>query len=291
METNKKLKIAITVEIVLVLIIIISLIDFNAECSMIECLGKIIPFIALIITTPLAIIDLFIIQIFREKSLLTPSLISFVLLIIIFSPSILGFIDASKPENSLKDIVNNDNAETDKYIEYIIYNNHIYYYKYNTNDYLSYGILFMSDLKGENAQKKCKLKYGTSIRLSFIYENKIYYKFDSYDEDDDLSGLKRLNLNNCKEETIIEDTIEDKDFNEFNFLLNTRNKNTILISQEYSIYDEEKELYKELYKEYTYDIDTNEIIENNIDDYYPSDEEIIYNNQLINSSKGKKLLA
>ena len=33
----------------------------------------------------------------------------------------------------------------------------------------------MSDLKGENAQKKCKLEYGTSIRLSFIYENKIVY--------------------------------------------------------------------------------------------------------------------
>ena len=288
---NNKTKIAIIIEIILVIIIIISLLDFNAECSMFECLRKMIPFIVLIITVPLAIIDLFIIQILRKKSILIPSLLTIILLIALFGTSIYENINADKPEHSLRKIINNDENKTNKYIDYTIYDNHIYYYKYKYNpnafseDSNSIGTLYVSDLKGKNVQKKCDLDYKVYIYLNFIYKDELYYKVEYHQNGDESSALKRLNLNNCKEETILESKVNYME--ELYYLPNTIKNNTILIGYE----GENPDSFEDYYEEYTYNLDTNKIIESNKDNYYHNYEGIKYNDKLINNSEDKELLS
>ena len=251
---NNKTKIAIIVEVVAIIAIILSLVDFTSECYMFDCLGKAIPFLILSVAVPVAIIDCFVIQYYRKRTLLIPLAFFVVIALLAFGYFYSIKLNGYLPEKDLNTIVNNYFDESNKYIEYFVHNDKLYYYKYeesllNKNK----GVLFKADLDGSNPEKICSLNYSEDFHYYFIYDNEVYYSVRETDNPGSLdyhNTLKRMNLDNCKEKVIINK--DDETSGEWTFESNTIINNEILI-RDYIIDNIGSDMY------YKYNINTNKI--------------------------------
>lgn len=329
-EKNKKLEKKIKLEIILVIMIIILIpiisnyINTPSNCQPgFDCLGeafslKSLLFLLLMnilyISIPLAIINSFIIQKIRKKSLLIPCIPIIIILIGYL------FIIEPKPENNLYNIINNtSNYMGEKELDYFIHNDNIYYYKQSTppfiltlsshnlfshnfiniNKLFDKKVLFKADLNGKNSKKICTL--NGSFEYNFIYKNEVFFTTREEGSHFDYHNvLKRLNLDTCEEKIIINN--DEKTAGEWSYILNSIKKNEIVF-YDYNWDNESKQLdvlykynlddHKITQRKTVEDFISNYIDYNNFDEYKEKpDDEYGYKNIYLNNKfiiKGEKL--
>ncbi len=256
-------KIAIIIEIILILSSLWCYKEWNAECYYgWDCLGKIIPYLLIRITIPVAIINLFIIQILRKKSIIFPSIVVLCILIGLginnYQKHIYTTVTRFEPENSFDSIFNNDSLKSNKYISYFVHNDYLYYYKYDANN-INFeedekGILFKTDFNLNKTEKVCELNRGADFYFDFIYDNEVFYTTREKDDYSYHNALKRLNLDTCEEKNIID--YDGTTSGEWKYILNSRNKDKILF------YDFGKDFADDMV--YLYNIKENLIVKSGV---------------------------
>jgi energy-coupling factor transporter transmembrane protein EcfT len=241
-RNKKKIKLISVIEIIILIIIIYSVIELNKPCDFL-CFDGLLYVPVLCITIPLFIINVFVIQSLRKKSLFVPTFCLIIIILGIFIYTIVENELSYRPANNINEIISDnkddydedeDNSNQNDKIEYFIHNDKLYYYQYKESYYNGEkGILFKAELDGTNSKKVCELDLGSNFEYNFIYNNEVFYTTRIYDEEkhSNVNSLKRLNLNNCQDETI---TIEDSEAQgEWEYLLESKTEDKVVINDYY----------------------------------------------------------